>query len=190
MTEPFAFFNPTLDVYISQGDLPHWRQPRALYFVTFRTADSLPHHLIEAWRIQREDWLNQHPKPWDEATADAYRERFPRQLQRSLDQAHGECLLRDKDLRELVDSSLRRFHQERYWLDEHVVAANHVHALIAPLGTWELSRILHSWKSFTATAINKAAHRSGPFWQKESYDHIVRNPIELEHIRNYIKAHK
>jgi putative transposase len=27
-----------------------------------------------------------------------------------------------------------------------------------------------------------------PFWQKESYDHWVRNPSEFQKIRNYIEA--
>ena len=63
---------------------------------------------------------------------------------------------------------------------------NHVHALLTPQNGHTLDQILHFWKSFSATEINKTLHRQGPVWQKETYDHIVRNPQALWSIANYI----
>jgi hypothetical protein len=54
------------------------------------------------------------------------------------------------------------------------------------LGGYELSSIMHSWKSYTAKAINKKLERTGIVWQKESFDHIVRGPDELDRIESYI----
>jgi len=61
---------------------------------------------------------------------------------------------------------------------------NHVHLLVEPLE--EMEKILHSWKSFTAKAINKRIGKVGQLWQRESYDHIVRNRRELERMIAYI----
>jgi len=49
-----------------------------------------------------------------------------------------------------------------------------------------LSAIMHSLKSYTANQANKLLGQSGPFWQKESYDHWVRDDDELERIVDYI----
>lgn len=52
---------------------------------------------------------------------------------------------------------------------------NHVHAIVQPADGWDLSAILHTWKSYTAHEANKLLDRAGEFWQSESYDHIIRN---------------
>jgi hypothetical protein len=61
---------------------------------------------------------------------------------------------------------------------------NHVHAVIQPIEGHELSDILHSWKSWTAKEANQVLHRTGVFWQPESYDHLVRDADDL---RNQIE---
>ena len=75
----------------------------------------------------------------------------------------------------------------RYHLGEHVVMPNHVHALVMPLAQWALSEILHTWKSYTAKLINRELEQTGAFWQKESFDHIVRSEAALEHFARYIR---
>jgi REP element-mobilizing transposase RayT len=52
---------------------------------------------------------------------------------------------------------------------------NHVHAVVTPLGEHSVSKIVQSWKSYTAHAINRQLGRSGKLWQKESFDHLVRS---------------
>jgi REP element-mobilizing transposase RayT len=65
--------------------------------------------------------------------------------------------------------------------------ANHVHLLIRPAITPDL--LLNSLKGATARYANRLLGRTGePFWQKESYDHWVRNKDEFEKIRAYIEA--
>jgi len=51
-----------------------------------------------------------------------------------------------------------------------------------------LSSIMHSLKSYTANECNKLLKREGAFWQRESYDHWVRDENELERIVDYIAA--
>jgi len=38
--------------------------------------------------------------------------------------------------------------------------------------------------------INRALGQRGRFWHEESFDHLVRSPEELEHLRRYITANR
>jgi hypothetical protein len=50
----------------------------------------------------------------------------------------------------------------------------------------ELENILKQVKGASAVECNRRLGRSGPFWQTDSYDHIVRSFEELQHFREYI----
>jgi hypothetical protein len=64
---------------------------------------------------------------------------------------------------------------------------NHVHLLITP--AVPLPRLTKSLKGITAKRANAVLGLTGiPFWQDESYDHVVRNEREFERIRNYIEG--
>src|SRR6266849_6781782 len=64
--------------------------------------------------------------------------------------------------------------------------ANHVHVLLLP--RIPPSRLLKSLKGYTAYQANRLLGRTGePFWQRESYDHWVRNQEEWQRIAAYIE---
>jgi 2-oxoglutarate ferredoxin oxidoreductase subunit alpha len=90
------------------------------------------------------------------------------------------------DVRNIVADNLKHFNGERYHLVAYVVMNDHVHVLLKPVEGWELSRILQSSKSFTAGQINKALGTTGPVWQDESWDRIVRDEAELLEKAQYI----
>ena len=73
-------------------------------------------------------------------------------------------------------------------LGEYVTMPNHVHGLVTPAAGWDLSDILHSWKSFTANKINRAVGRQGQLWQEETFDRIVRDEEELAAYERYIRG--
>ena len=106
----------------------------------------------------------------------------------SLDECHGSCVLRDPALGRKVAESLVHFHEIRVFTGNFVVMPNHVHALLTPSNGYELEDILHSIKSFTAKEINRAIEKAGGFWQRESYDHIVRDLEQLHAYKDYITA--
>jgi putative transposase len=73
-----------------------------------------------------------------------------------------------------------------YELAAFVIMANHVHALLLP--KIPVDKFMKSLKGYTAREANRLLGRTGaPFWQKESYDHWVRNREEWERIRAYIE---
>lgn len=72
----------------------------------------------------------------------------------------------------------------RYELHAWVVMPNHVHMLVTPHVS--SARWLRSLKGFTAHEAHRVMGTSGPFWQDESYDHLVRDG-GLERVRRYIE---
>jgi REP element-mobilizing transposase RayT len=71
-----------------------------------------------------------------------------------------------------------------YELHSWVVMPNHVHMLVTPQTA--PPAFLRKLKGKTAHAANRLLGRTGPFWQGESYDHLVRNTDEFHRIQRYI----
>ena len=180
-------FDPYEPIGKLAGNLPHWRQEGVTCFVTFRLADSIPYERLAQWLAERKAWQAAHPPPLSRDALREYGRLFPARIEAWLDSGLGSCLLGRPDCRRIVEDALAHFAGVRYLLDEFVVMPNHVHVLATPLGEHRLSGILHSWKSFTGNQINRATGRQGAFWQKESFDHIVRNAASLERFRQYIR---
>jgi len=103
-----------------------------------------------------------------------------------LDAGHGECFLKRPAVAELVAGALKFFDGDRYELRAWVVMPNHVHVVVWPKPPWTLSQVLHSWKSFTSTKANQILQRTGqPFWQQESFDHLIRNDEDMARCSAY-----
>ncbi|MEY2530106.1 MAG: carbamoyl-phosphate synthase large subunit, partial [Verrucomicrobiota bacterium] len=182
----FIGFDEHADLSQTNRHLPHWEQAGATYFVTFRLADSIAHDVLSQWREERKQWLKHHPQPWDWKTAREYMRSFEEEREQWFDQGHGSCLLGQQKAARLVQETLCHFHGERYLLDAYVVMPNHVHALVKPLENCPLTKILHSWKSFSANTINRELGRQGALWMSETFDTIVRDVNHLNACRTYI----
>lgn len=82
--------------------------------------------------------------------------------------------------------ALKFFEGQRYELRAWIVMPNHVHVVVWPMPPHTFSEILHSWKSYTATHANKLLERVGkPFWQDESYDHLIRDDTDMARCCRY-----
>ncbi len=195
---PFTpFRKDSSDTEKKRRRLPQWRQEGATYFVTFRTADSLPKETLDRWYRRRAEWLGNHriaveknrPVDLSKLSFEEHREyerTFVKALQTELDRGRGACPLGEREYALIIESALRHFDGERYRLGDFVIMPNHVHLLVQPGGGMKLSEILKSWKSYTAREVNRRMDRTGAFWQKESWDHIVRSRRQLDRFREYI----
>jgi REP element-mobilizing transposase RayT len=143
----------------SRGYLPHVDRAGLRYFVTFRLADA----------------LSSRPSNLDHAAAEAL-----------LDRCYGSCVLRTPAVAVIVADAMRHFDGTRYDLGPWVVMPNHVHAILRPHREFALAMIIHSWKSFTAHAINALLRRSGVLWQREYFDRFIRNERHLLIATRYI----
>jgi len=182
-------YNPAVPTIRTRGRLPHWEADRAIYFVTFRPADSLPQSVVHAFEFERRDIV---------ATARAVgralspsEERklarlFSEQIETKLDAGAGRCYLADPAAASAVAESFQHFDKVRYQLYAWCVMPNHVHLLFRLFGGEKLATVLHAWKSYSAKKANDALNRSGIFWQREYYDHLVRSDTEFHRIVGYI----
>jgi REP element-mobilizing transposase RayT len=104
----------------------------------------------------------------------------------------GGPLVLPEEARDLVLKHCLPDHGVSTELFAAVVMPDHVHLLLRALRDehgWPipLVEIMQSLKSATAHRINKVLHRSGPVWEEESFDHVLRSDESLEAKREYIR---
>jgi len=168
------------------GNLPHWTGEDLTYAVTFRLADSIPLSVQNQYQQQKAKLLEEIETSLDRGNpkiaslfADRLRNLYSETIEKSLLEEHGACHLKDEKLARIVAEAITCYDGEQYDLAAWCVMSNHVHLVIKPREGFELSKILQGIKGASANRINKALDRSGTFWQKESYDHIIRDSGEL-----------
>ncbi len=172
-----------------RGRLPHWEKENGIYFVTFRLADSLPKKITNKIKIERQEILRILDKTERELSATEKRridKLFSNKIEKYLDAGYGSCILKNEKIAKTVADSLKFFNGERYEIFSWCVMPNHVHVVFKPLRKNELDEILHSWKAFTSHEINKLLGKEGKIWQREYYDHLVRNQTEFDRIKRYV----
>ncbi len=166
--------------------LPHWSLDGAIYHVVFRLDDALPAQVVRAYQLERDALFAEASTPPSPDVRDRLDHLFSERIEQHLDKGQGACWLVRTEIAEIVANALRHFDGSRYGLLAWCVMPNHVHVVLNPSASYGLSEILHSWKSFTAKEANASLGRTGPFWQKESYDHIVRDDEELARTIRYV----
>ena len=90
-------------------------------------------------------------------------------------------------------------HYAHVELDRHIIMPNHIHGIMIIVGaglkpaptdtekTHGLPEIICGLKTFSARRINQIRNTPGAkLWQRNYYEHIVRNENELNRIRQYI----
>jgi putative transposase len=153
----------------SHRRLPHLYLEGCWLFITWHLHGSLPQ--------------GRYPPPKKASAGEAFV-----WMDRYLDLARsGPTFLRQEAIAALVVKSLfRGVELGHYRLGSFVVMANHVHVLLLP--EISPSRLLKSLKGHTAREANRLLGRTGePFWQRESYDHLVRDSGEFSRIAAYIE---
>ena len=105
-----------------------------------------------------------------------------------LDAGIGEAWLKQPIIADIVQNALLFFDGKRYSLHSWVVMPTHVHVLFTPAEEWTLSKLLQSWKSFSANAANIQLKRSGRFWSEEYFDRAIRDERHYAKVVQYIEA--
>lgn len=184
----FARYDPLIG--IRKRRLPHWEAIGAVYFVTFRMADSLPHEALRRIEYTRKDipaTAAQMNREISESERRRLNQLHARKIEKYLDSGAGSCSLRSPAVAEIVANALHQFNGTRYQLFAWCVMPNHVHALFQTVGNAKLASILHSWKSYSAKAVNRLLGGNGEFWQREYYDHLIRDARQFDRAMRYIR---
>ena len=118
---------------------------------------------------------------------------------------HRETLFDDRLLKSVVDRSWRWLgvRYEHVEIDAFVVMPNHLHGLLmitdarrgrsraAPTNPSSLAKplgqLIGAFKTTSTKQINRIRRTAGlPVWQRNYYEHVIRNEDELNRIRQYI----
>jgi REP element-mobilizing transposase RayT len=163
----------------TRGYLPHWQIEGSTYSVTIRLADSLPRAVIDRLR-------EEHRRLQRVVSGRELRAQIELDYERELHRAEGAAYMADPRIADVVARTLTYFDGLRYDLEAWCVMPNHAHVVVTPRSPWRLQEILHSWKSFSANAINRMLRRSGPVWQPEYFDRIIRDETDLMTVVEYV----
>ncbi len=163
-----------------QRFLPHRLGPGESYFITFRLNGSLPREVV--LRLLEEREILQHQTAAQPFANHNAGKRFFGAFDTALDQAeHGPCYLTNPAEAAIVQASLHFLDGPGYELLAYCLMSNHVHLVVRlPFDvSTPLARTLQRLKSHTARHLNRLRESTGQVWQRESYDHRIRNDREL-----------
>ena len=172
-----------------RGRLPHWEKDTATYFIIFRLADSLPKSVLDQIESERQAIVTTANQLHRDLSPDEHRkiQRLSTPIvEKYLDSGAGACHLQNPAIAEEVAHALRHFDDQRYRLFAWCVMPNHVHVVVRLAPGETLATVVHSWKSFTAKRANAVLGSHSPFWQREYYDHLLRNEGEFERAIRYV----
>ena len=193
-------------------NLPHFQPGNGIYFITYRLANSLPLEVVsnlkeelERYRkvvvksgLTKEEIKKQIDIPFkkDFAAYDRY-----------LDSCvSGHQWISDERIARFNYEEILKLNSENVTVICFSLMPNHVHLLLelpnitsnpqliqglqgkpnSKSGEYVLTDLLRRLKGRTARGSNLLLNRTGPFWQHESFDRVVRDANELERIIHYI----
>ncbi len=176
-------------------NLPHYHPEWETLFVTFRTVDSLPQEVLRNWKeeqdtenrkIALEPYANRSQKK--AALYNSQKRAFGK-FDALLDNSFaGQLRLNKPEIATEVADALQWQHRHNNFnLFCYCIMPNHVH-FVAQLSDdlQPFNSIMKSIKNYSARQINKLLNLQGHFWQREYYDHVVRDGKEFERIISYV----
>jgi putative transposase len=187
-----------------QRNLPHFHHIGRSFFVTWRLHDSLPKHIVEAFKAERQTALNELKSQKLALEKEAFGElliqnQYYLKFDEALDSSDtGPHHLKNQEIATLVIDKIKSYEGQYYTLEAYCIMSNHVHALFnfsAQLPEKEadfqeesyvqLSKVMNLIKGGSAYTANKVLGVKGKFWEEEYFDRYVRN----EQHRNTVVAY-
>jgi putative transposase len=180
--------------------LPHYYPEDTIFFVTFRLAGSMPAEIIAQLKDVNDQRKIEPRDRWEHRFTD---------YDAALDKVNNNiCWLMDERIASAMTEAIKYRDGKEYDLFSYCIMPNHVHMIfgtgkheilgvgqndilsttgeVNKLSNKSLSKILQSLKRYSAHEANKILQRTGSFWQDESYDHVVKDAVELERLIYYI----
>lgn len=184
------------------NNLPHHQPVGATFFITFRLFGSIPAHVLNELKAEKDKRIRKLKRTKDrysgqlENEAKRYFAAFDNYMDKN---SSGPHWLRDSNVAKIVTDKIHSFEKSYYDLIAYCIMSNHVHLLIDTANQLEelnedqiddsytqVYDFLKLLKGASAHEANQLIGRKGSFWEKGSYDHIVKNEKELRNIIDYI----
>ena len=191
--------NIVLEKEFYRQRLPHLVPKKATFFITFRLYGSIPvteikelskKYFYEKRKIENSLREDKELLLWRTHTE------FFSEYERLLEKiSFGPKHLGKKRIAEVLCQKFHQYDQKLYNLIAFTLMSNHVHAvldfsddnIITKGENNYLPNVLKLIKGGSAYSINRILNRKGPFWAKESYDHMIRDIKSLYRIIHYIQ---
>jgi REP element-mobilizing transposase RayT len=184
--------------------LPHIQPVGGSFFITFRLYNSLSKQLLK--KIQREAeeekfcLLSMADDEERRKLETDLRQRYFNLLEKELEKGSGgNHWLSDQQVANIVQEELFKWDGIYYDLLCFTIMSNHVHMVIDTSvqllneevyldienNYVQLDQILKRIKGSTACRCNRVLSRSGQFWDRESWDVLIRNQRMLQNVITY-----
>ena len=187
--------------YFYRRKLPHWQPPEGTFFITYRLFGSIPGPVIERLKSVYQTALREidlcHPLPsgeeWDILPPEERKllevfvrkkkmvawKKYFKGIDDFLDSdLNGPYWLKREDIAELVAGSIKHGSDRHFTLWAYTIMSNHVHILLSlQPGAPVLWKLLQNSKKYSGFHANKLLGRNGKFWDRESFDHLVREGL-------------
>ncbi len=106
-----------------------------------------------------------------------------------LDQGIGRAPLIEPECASILTAAFDALAGNGVTVPHYTIMPNHWHALFAPAHaeSIDLRRVMTALKGRTARAINLVIGATGPLWQREWFDHWIRDEQEWNRCVTYIR---
>lgn len=180
--------------------LPHIQPINATYFVTYRLVDSIPKGVLIKLQQEKEDFERQLKRIKNDIEREKLSWEFQRKYFKKYDDLldaikSGPLWLKNNNIARINTKAIHIRDTIEYDLYAYSIMPNHVHIVFninddhiqqdKRNSQYPVTLVLQFLKRETAIESNKIINRRGQFWERESYDHIVRNHSALVRVIKY-----
>ncbi len=164
--------------------LPHIFPEDATIFFSYILDRALPKRIIDRLKAQHEiEIVKIKDESKDEKTIcerlqslkSAYFGKYDHLLD---NEKSGARYLDNDQIAEIVQDYIMHLAKDKYELICYCIMPNHVHKIVKEKDLF-IGHLMQSHKGYTGKAANKILKRSGRFWQRESFDMVIRNEKHL-----------
>jgi putative transposase len=168
--------------------------------VTYRLAESIPKAVLIKLQQGKEESERKlkriNNKIHREQLLKEFQQKYFKKFEQSLDAVlSGPVWLRNDQIAQINVEGMHKRDIFEYELYAYTIMPNHIHLVFhisdqhiktsTRKSPYPVTSILQYLKRETAIKSNIVLNRRGQFWERESYDHIVRNKNELVRVIKY-----
>jgi REP element-mobilizing transposase RayT len=176
-----------------QRKLPHYQPNGGSLFVTIRSADPIPEHLMAEYQAYLDKLrLTEEDRPDDAELKHQNSKRSFACMDDIFTRYDGKInFTRDPGVATILSDTAQDLRVELCRMYAYTIMPNHMHLLLRPLNRGEMvvsvSEIMQRMKGASSRKVNLYLKREGSLWYREYYDHWVRGSREFLNIVEYIR---
>jgi putative transposase len=173
------------DDYYYYRKFPHIQPADGTFFITFRLYGSIPNKILKQYREERAIIMKKNLELLSDFDFNFEETVFSKYDHLIDNLKSGQRYLSDPRIADILSNAIHFNDHKTYELICYTIMSTHVHIILYEIKK-PLFRILQSLKRYTARESNKILKKEGTFWEKESYDNLIRDRDDLAVKINYV----